>query len=208
MTRAEIRARSTFVDGAAVGPGQREALAAFPPADPWFLIGDVAKRARSASIPGSVMAVDTPRPDAETRGAACPVRSLSAAGQAVCRSPDFGYSQRYISTTKLEVSDVPDNQPSHDARPLDGPGTRSYKEAARIMRDADIGDVIVVRSDGSVCGIVTDRDLVVRAMAEGADAKRRTVADVCRHSSCRSPRATLSIRRHPSCVNTTSGGFR
>jgi CBS domain-containing protein len=56
------------------------------------------------------------------------------------------------------------------------------REAARIMRDADIGDVIVVRSDGSVCGIITDRDLVVRAVAEGADANTAPVADVCMHS--------------------------
>ena len=56
------------------------------------------------------------------------------------------------------------------------------QEAARIMRDADIGDVIVIRSDDSVCGIVTDRDLVVRALAEGADPKTATVADVCRHT--------------------------
>ena len=56
------------------------------------------------------------------------------------------------------------------------------QEAARIMRDADIGDVIVIRSDESVCGIVTDRDLVVRALAEGADPKTATVADVCRHT--------------------------
>ena len=56
------------------------------------------------------------------------------------------------------------------------------QEAARIMRDADIGDVIVIRSDDSVCGIITDRDLVVRALAEGADPKTATVADVCRHT--------------------------
>ena len=56
------------------------------------------------------------------------------------------------------------------------------REAARIMRDADIGDVIVVRSDGSVCGIITDRDLVVRAVAEGADANTAPVSDVCMHS--------------------------
>jgi len=56
------------------------------------------------------------------------------------------------------------------------------QEAARIMRDADIGDVIVLRGDGSVCGIVTDRDLVVRALAEGSDPKTATVAEVCRHS--------------------------
>jgi CBS domain-containing protein len=55
------------------------------------------------------------------------------------------------------------------------------QDAARIMRDDDIGDVIVVRADGSVCGIVTDRDLVVRAMADGADPKATTLGDVCRH---------------------------
>ena len=53
--------------------------------------------------------------------------------------------------------------------------------AARMMRDADIGDVIVLRDDGSVCGIVTDRDLVIRALAESADPKTATLADVCRH---------------------------
>ena len=56
------------------------------------------------------------------------------------------------------------------------------QDAARIMRDADIGDVIVLRPDESVCGIVTDRDLVVRALADGSDPKTTTVADVCRHS--------------------------
>ena len=53
--------------------------------------------------------------------------------------------------------------------------------AARLMRDANIGDVIVLRDDGSVCGIVTDRDLVVRALAESADPKTATLADVCSH---------------------------
>ena len=53
--------------------------------------------------------------------------------------------------------------------------------AARLMRDADIGDVIVLREDGSVCGIVTDRDLVIRALAEGADLRTATLAEVCRH---------------------------
>ena len=56
------------------------------------------------------------------------------------------------------------------------------QEAARLMRDADIGDVIVLRSDESVCGIITDRDLVVRALADSSDLSNTTVADVCRHS--------------------------
>ena len=42
-------------------------------------------------------------------------------------------------------------------------------DAARIMRDSDIGDVVVM-DDGQVSGIVTDRDIVVRAIAEGRDA--------------------------------------
>ncbi|HEV7918978.1 MAG TPA: CBS domain-containing protein [Solirubrobacterales bacterium] len=38
-------------------------------------------------------------------------------------------------------------------------------EAAEQMRDKGIGDVLVVR-DGNVTGIVTDRDIVVRVVAE------------------------------------------
>jgi CBS domain-containing protein len=45
--------------------------------------------------------------------------------------------------------------------PVALPGTASVHEAARAMRDAQIGDVIVIEHN-EVCGIVTDRDLVVR----------------------------------------------
>lgn len=41
-------------------------------------------------------------------------------------------------------------------------------EAARRMRQANVGDVIVLDS-GKMCGIVTDRDLVVRALAVEKD---------------------------------------
>lgn len=40
-------------------------------------------------------------------------------------------------------------------------------EAARIMRDSGVGAVLVVR-EGTLIGVVTDRDLVVRALAYGA----------------------------------------
>lgn len=39
-------------------------------------------------------------------------------------------------------------------------------EAARLMRDANVGMLPVV-DDGHLCGVVTDRDLVVRAVADG-----------------------------------------
>jgi CBS domain-containing protein len=52
-------------------------------------------------------------------------------------------------------------------------------EAARCMRDRDVGDVLV-RQDGRLCGIVTDRDLVVRCLAgETEDPLRQSLADLC-----------------------------
>ncbi|MER6202861.1 CBS domain-containing protein [Streptomyces sp. NPDC001586] len=54
----------------------------------------------------------------------------------------------------------------------------SLAEVARVMRDADIGDVLVV-DEGRLRGILTDRDLVVRAMAENRDPAETTVQAVC-----------------------------
>jgi CBS domain-containing protein len=53
----------------------------------------------------------------------------------------------------------------------------SLAEAARMMRDNDIG-FVVVRDQDSVCGVLTDRDLVVRGLAEGADPANTTLANV------------------------------
>lgn len=57
----------------------------------------------------------------------------------------------------------------------------TLQEAARVMRDADIGDVVVLNGDGRVCGIVTDRDLVVRAVAEGMEPTVAQVEAICNH---------------------------
>ncbi len=50
-------------------------------------------------------------------------------------------------------------------------------EAARILRDENVGSLPVVR-DGRVTGIVTDRDLAIRVLAEGRDPRSTRVADV------------------------------
>jgi CBS domain-containing protein len=64
------------------------------------------------------------------------------------------------------------------SNPLTLPATSSVAEAARAMRDANIGDVIVL--DGKqTCGIVTDRDIVVRAVAEGRSLSTTKLADIC-----------------------------
>jgi len=51
-------------------------------------------------------------------------------------------------------------------------------DAAAAMRDSAVGDVIVLEDD-QVYGILTDRDIAVRVVAEGVDPKQVTVGEVC-----------------------------
>jgi CBS domain-containing protein len=53
----------------------------------------------------------------------------------------------------------------------------SAAEAARLMRDQDTGDVLIAE-DGRVTGIVTDRHLAVRLVAEGLD-PNAPISEVC-----------------------------
>jgi len=60
------------------------------------------------------------------------------------------------------------------------PASASILAAAQKMRSAAIGDVVVLDDDGSkVYGIVTDRDIVVRGIAEGLDPRTNTLDDIC-----------------------------
>jgi len=54
----------------------------------------------------------------------------------------------------------------------------SVEKAARLMSSEDIGDVIVCRQD-TLCGIVTDRDITIRVIAEGRDPATTTLGEVC-----------------------------
>ncbi|ADL43615.1 CBS domain-containing protein [Micromonospora aurantiaca] len=50
-------------------------------------------------------------------------------------------------------------------------------EAARVMKESDIGDVVV--TDGAtLAGMLTDRDIVVRAVAERADPGTTTIGSI------------------------------
>ena len=50
-------------------------------------------------------------------------------------------------------------------------------DAAKIMKQENIGDVLVVEN-GKVQGIVTDRDIVVRAIAAGDDPSHTSVREI------------------------------
>ena len=57
------------------------------------------------------------------------------------------------------------------------PSSATLFQAARQMRDADVGSVIV-EDEGRVVGLVTDRDLVVRALADGRDPGTTPLSEV------------------------------
>ena len=60
------------------------------------------------------------------------------------------------------------------------PRNASLSQIAQMMRDEDIGEVPVVEADGQarkLVGVVTDRDIVVRAVAEGENPSRITAED-------------------------------
>jgi CBS domain-containing protein len=54
----------------------------------------------------------------------------------------------------------------------------SVLEAARRMRDADVGTLVVVDAERCPVGILTDRDVALRAVAEALDPAHTPVASV------------------------------
>jgi CBS domain-containing protein len=53
----------------------------------------------------------------------------------------------------------------------------SVREVARLMRDGDMGSLPVVEADKKLVGIITDRDIVVRVVAEEKDSNTK-IGDV------------------------------
>jgi CBS domain-containing protein len=69
------------------------------------------------------------------------------------------------------------------------PYTMSVRDAARKMRDERIGSLLVEKN-GDLVGIITDTDVVRRAVAGGADLNKMTVQDIMT-----SPIATIEAMR-------------
>src|SRR4029450_268295 len=91
----------------------------------------------------------------------------------VVRDEDGGSrGRRSVVTSHMTVEEMmtPD--------PIALPQTATVFDAAQKMRDASIGNVVVLNGQ-KVCGIVTDRDIVVRAIATGRDPRSTKLADIC-----------------------------
>jgi len=63
------------------------------------------------------------------------------------------------------------------ANPRTATPAQSLAEAAQIMQSEDVGSVPVVE-DGRLVGVLTDRDIAIRAVAEGVDVQTLNVGDV------------------------------
>jgi CBS domain-containing protein len=73
---------------------------------------------------------------------------------------------------RMSIADVM----TRDPMTLDVMNTAA--DAALVMAERDIGDVIVCDGD-QVCGIVTDRDIVVRAVAHNRNPVTVTLGEIC-----------------------------
>ena len=60
------------------------------------------------------------------------------------------------------------------------PEATTLDEAAQAMRDRGIGDVVVT-SGPTMVGLVTDRDIVIRAIAEDLPPKQTTIGAITSH---------------------------
>lgn len=57
------------------------------------------------------------------------------------------------------------------------PAATTLDEAAQAMRDGHIGDIVMTEGS-AVAGFVTDRDIVIRGLAEGRPPKTTTLGDI------------------------------
>lgn len=76
------------------------------------------------------------------------------------------------SSTARRISDV------MTRNPLTIEATDTVADAAKAMAGADIGPVPVVDEHGSLCGLLTDRDIAVRVVAQDLDPKKTQVEQV------------------------------
>jgi CBS domain-containing protein len=65
------------------------------------------------------------------------------------------------------------------AKPLALPAGTTLVDAAEVMREHQVGDVLVF-DYGLLQGIVGDREITVRSVAEGFDPSCTSLAEVCR----------------------------
>lgn len=67
-----------------------------------------------------------------------------------------------------------DNKP----KPFTLPPSASVKEALDVMCEKNFGSVIIIHEDGTIAGILTERDMMRRVLHKGLDPAKTNVSDV------------------------------
>jgi hypothetical protein len=107
-----------------------------------------------------------------------------------------GPVSRSTNVKDLMVSDVVTVDPA-----------ATLAHAARLMRDHNVG-ILPVIVNTTLAGVITDRDLVVRALADGADPTLTVVGESCRASRSVPARTPSLRRRWRSWPSARWAGFR
>jgi len=59
------------------------------------------------------------------------------------------------------------------------PSTETLDRAAQMMRQSDIGALPVADVNDRMCGIITDRDIVIKCVALGHDPSKVSAGSLC-----------------------------
>src|SRR5690242_17221736 len=54
----------------------------------------------------------------------------------------------------------------------------TVSQAAKMMKENNIGDIVIVNGDNKPVGIITDRDIVIKVIADGANVDDLCVSDM------------------------------
>ncbi len=58
------------------------------------------------------------------------------------------------------------------------------KEVAKMMADNHVGSIAIIDDDGCLCGIVTDRDIILRTVASDKDIRDTEVSEIMTTNVC------------------------
>jgi CBS domain-containing protein len=86
-----------------------------------------------------------------------------------------GYAKGDHDAKEADMATTVNEVMTHDPRTISKDDTLA--DAAKHMKDGDVGAVLV-EDGGKLAGIVTDRDIVVRAVAEGANAGTTQLGEI------------------------------
>lgn len=80
--------------------------------------------------------------------------------------PHAGHSRRLAFATTVRLMEI--REVMTESVVTTSPG-RSVREVAELMRERNVGSVVLVDGDGQPVGFITDRDLAIGVLAEGHD---------------------------------------